>query len=58
MSVNNSYFDAIADLSVEDVLSSSELILAASQELLAGTQAYDLLFNPCLLYTSPSPRDS
>lgn len=46
MSVNNSYFDAIADLSVEDVLSSSELILAASKELLAGTQAYDLLFNP------------
>lgn len=44
MSVNNSYYDAIADLSVDDILSSSELLQAAAEEKLAGTQAYEVLF--------------
>ena len=45
MATNNSYFDALEVLPVEDILTSSELLEAAASELLVGTQAYDLLFN-------------
>lgn len=46
MTTANSYFDDIADLSVSDILSSTELLEAAAAELLEGKQAYDLLFDP------------
>ncbi|WP_165164916.1 hypothetical protein [Corynebacterium qintianiae] len=46
MATNNSYFDALEVLSAEDILASSELLQAAAEEQLAGTQAYDLLFTP------------
>lgn len=46
MATNNSYFDALEVLPVEDILTSSELLEAAAEELLQGTQAYDLLFTP------------
>lgn len=46
MSVTNSYFDDLKDLSVDDILTSSELIEGAINELLEGTQAYNLIFDP------------
>ena len=46
MSTSNSYFDDLADLSVKDILTSSELIEAAITELMEGEQFYDLLFDP------------
>lgn len=46
MAEHNSYFDALETLTVEEILESSELLEAAAEELLEGTQAYDLLFNP------------
>ncbi|WP_018024091.1 hypothetical protein [Corynebacterium ulceribovis] len=46
MSVENSVFDSLADLTVSDILTSSELLEAAAAEQLIGTQAYDLLFSP------------
>ena len=46
MSTSNSYFDDLADLSVKDILTSSELIEAAIAELMEGEQFYDLLFDP------------
>lgn len=46
MSVTNSYFDDLKDLSVKDILTSSELIEGAINELLEGEQAYNLIFDP------------
>lgn len=46
MSTNNSYFDDLKYLSVEDILTSSELIEGAVNELLEGEQAYELIFDP------------
>lgn len=46
MSTTNSYFDDIADLSVKDVMASTELLEAATAELMEGKQAFDLLFDP------------
>lgn len=46
MTVENSYFDSLADLSVADILSSTELLEGAAAELMAGEQAYELLFQP------------
>lgn len=46
MSTTNSYFDDLKDLSVEDILTSSELIEGAVNELLEGEQAYELIFDP------------
>lgn len=46
MSVTNSYFDDLKDLSVEDILTSSELLEGAISELLEGEQSYNLIFDP------------
>lgn len=46
MTVENSYYDSLADLSVDDIMSSTELLDAAIAEISEGKQAYDLLFDP------------
>lgn len=46
MTVENSYFDSLADLSAEDIFSSTEILEAAAEELMAGEQVYELLFTP------------
>lgn len=46
MTVGNSYFDDLADLSVDEIMAESDLLEAVAEEKLPGTQAYDLLFTP------------
>lgn len=46
MTTSNSYFDDLADLSVVDIMTSSELLEGAAAELMEGENAYDLLFDP------------